>query len=213
MVPKVDATADKNRTFVQHLYQDLFGRAVDPGALARLVTTLGQGASRESTVQGVIGSDEYATLRLQDLYTRLLHRPVDPQARNSMLAFLRSGGTEEQVIAVVAASDEYFQLAGGTPVGLVDRLYADLLGRPADATGRAQLVAMLGSGTTRTTVVQLIVAGDEYARDRINAAYQKFLQRPADAPGLQLLRAVFRQGGSRAVISALVASAEYHDRK
>jgi hypothetical protein len=210
--PRVDPAADKNRSFVQRLYQDLLGHPADASALAQLTMALGQGASRDRVVRSVTGSDEYAALRAQQVYLRTLHHPPDAAATASMVAFLRGGGTEEQVIAVVAGSDEYFQLAGRTNAGFVDRLYADLLGRPASAAERVQLVMTIERGATRANVAQTVLAGDEYARNAVQSAYQTFLRRPADAAAIAALRAPFAQGGSRVVIIVVCASPEYYAR-
>jgi hypothetical protein len=213
-IPSRSAPAqDKNRAFVERLYQDVLGRPGDANAVAQLTAMLRQGAERRVVVENIVGSDEYRTSRVQDLYTRLVHRAADPRELASRLAFLRGGGTEEQVTAMLIASDEYFQLAGATNASFAERLYTDLMGRPLREPSLAQLAGMLdGSASTRATVAQLILGSDPYINHSINAAYQKYLRRSPDAVATQAFRAPFQQWGSRVVVVTLLASPEYYDR-
>jgi hypothetical protein len=195
-VPVQPRTVDRNRVFVQHLYQDALGRQADPAALATYGTALGQGMTRMQVAQTVLGSPEYATVVVTALYGRLLHRQPDPVGLANYVGVLQRGGTAEQVEAQLVASDEYAQRAGG---GVLDAAYQDLLGRHSDSAARMQ-------------VAQTITASDEYAGVVITSLYVKYLRRQPDTQGLAAMRPVFRQGGSPLVSASLLASDEYYAR-
>ena len=189
---------DRNRTFLEHLYQDVLGRPIDPAAQAQFGSLLAQGSmTRAQVVQAVLGSAECATVVVRELYTRLLHRPPDAQGLAAFANALQHGMTAEQLASVLVASEEYAARAGG---GFLDSAYQDLLGRHADGPARVQ-------------VAQSIIGSDEYANAVITSLYTRYLRRPADAQGLSAMRLVFRQGGSRAVSAILLASDEYYARQ
>jgi len=107
--PGRGSAAEKNRAFVEHLYQDVLGRAADPGALAAYGSALTQGAmTRLQLAQAVLGSQEYATIVVTALYVHLLHRQPDPAGLAMQVGVLQHGGTAEQVEASLLASDEYY---------------------------------------------------------------------------------------------------------
>jgi hypothetical protein len=190
------SAADRNRVFVQHVYQDVLGRQADPAALATFGAGLAQGMTRMQVAQAVLGSPEYAAVVVTALYGRLLHRQPDPAGLAAYVGVLQHGGTAEQVEAQLVASDEYAQRAGG---GVLDAAYQDLLGRHADGAARAQ-------------VAQTIIASDEYAADVVTSLYVKYLRRQADAQALAAMRPLFRQGGSPLVSASLLGSDEYYAR-
>jgi hypothetical protein len=188
---------DRTRTFLEHLYQDVLGRPIDPAALAQFGSLLAQGSmTRAQVVQVVLGSAENATVVVRGLYMLLLHRPPDPQGLAAFVTALQHGTTAEQIASLLVASDEYAQRTGG---GFLDAAYQDLLGRHADGPARAQ-------------IAQSIIGSDEYANAVITSLFTRYLRRPADAQVLAAMRLVFRQGGSRAVSAILLASDEYYAR-
>jgi hypothetical protein len=188
---------DRTRTFLEHLYQDVLGRPIDPAALTQFGSQLAQGSmTRAQVVQVVLGSAENAAVVVRGLYILLLHRQPDPQGLAAFVDALQHGTTAEQIASLLVASDEYALRAGG---GFLDAAYQDLLGRHADGPARAQSA-------------QSIIGSDEYASAVVTSLYMRYLRRPADAQGLSAMRLVFRQGGSRAVSAILLASDEYYAR-
>ena len=67
---------------------------------------------------------------------------------------------------------------------IVKALYADLLGRPVDATGLATWSARLMAGTSQSDLVNTLTRSAEYIRLRISQAYQDVLGRPAEPAGM-----------------------------
>ena len=191
------SASERNRAFLQHLFQDVLGRPADATALAQYGNLLGQGsASRSQIAQTVLGSSEGATVVVSGLYSRLLHRQPDAQSLALFVSLLQHGGTAEQVEAQLITSEEYAQRAGG---GWLDQAYQDLLGRHFDAASRQQ-------------IAQTVMATDEFAGVVIASLYQKYLRRQADPQGLLAMRAIFRQGGSAMVSTVLLGSEEYYLR-
>jgi hypothetical protein len=92
----------------------------------------------------------------------------------------------------------------------VAKLYLDLLGRSADATGLNGFVSELMSGTPAATVAQQITSSQEYAQHVINGLFEKYLGRPVDATGLAAWLPVFKQGGVDAVAAGILGSTEFY---
>jgi hypothetical protein len=101
--------ADKNVAFVQHLFQDVLGRAADPSAITTYGSGLTRGTiTRQQVAQAVLGSQENANLVVTGLYNRLLHHPPDQPTLAYYATVLQNGGTAEQVEAQILASPEYY---------------------------------------------------------------------------------------------------------
>jgi hypothetical protein len=107
--PGGGSAAEKNVAFVQHLFQDVLGRAADPSAITTYGGGLTRGAmTRQQVAQAVLASQENANLVVTGLYNRLLHHPPDQQALAYFVTVLQNGGTAEQVEAQILASPEYY---------------------------------------------------------------------------------------------------------
>lgn len=66
---------------------------------------------------------------VREWYRRYLGREGDPGGVATWVDSLRQGNPPDVVLATILASDEYYGRAGGSPEGLVQRLFADLTGR------------------------------------------------------------------------------------
>jgi hypothetical protein len=99
-----------NQGFLQALYQDVLGRAIDPGAATTLGLMLAQGASRLQIAAMVFSSTEAEQVLLERDYVRFLHRDVDPSGLQAGVTALQHGLRETALIAGLVASDEYFAL-------------------------------------------------------------------------------------------------------
>jgi hypothetical protein len=81
------------------LYQDAFGRPIDPGALANGLSLLNQGTSFAQVAQGVLASPEYRADLTFSYYQRFLHRNPEPAAVQAGVALLATGAPDETLIA------------------------------------------------------------------------------------------------------------------
>ncbi len=138
-----------------------------------------------------------------DAYQTLLGRDPDTSGLDFHLSRLAAGGARSRLAVTYAL---LFSTEGSR--GEVDRAYADLLQRAADATGRTYWTNHLeGHGVVDLRV--LLLASDEY-RNRaggtdqawIEALYLDVLGRGADASGLAYWLAQARSGVARALIAA-----------
>ena len=100
---------DTNDGFLDGLYRDAFGRAVDAGARNALDQALASGTmTRQQVGEVIFGSVEYFGDLVQGFYPHFLHRPADPTGLSNAVNALTSGALgDEGVIAGIVGSDEY----------------------------------------------------------------------------------------------------------
>jgi hypothetical protein len=92
----------------------------------------------------------------------------------------------------------------------VDRLYRDLLNRPADPAGLAFWTNQLAQGMTRSQVAAGIESSLEFETVTVQKAYQQLLHRAADSAGLDFWTNFLQQGHSVEQMDVgIVGSAEY----
>jgi len=108
-------------------------------------------------------------------------------------------------------------VTGDGPVGdaeWVDRVYRDLLGRPADAGGLDFWVGRLDGGASRASVARQIARSDDHLGRVVDAWYLALVERSPGAAErawwITDLRA--RNGSERVLVSQLVGSAEFLDQ-
>src|SRR5262249_43199605 len=141
--------------FLDALYQDSLGRAVDAGARAAWDQALATGVTRTQVAALVLGSTEYKTDLVSSFYTSLLRRPADGVGLNALVAQLLAGVSDAQVVAELVSSDEYF---GSTVPALlppdrnaqfVAQVFKDVLGpsRPFNPGGQP-IVDMINNAET-----------------------------------------------------------------
>jgi sugar lactone lactonase YvrE len=210
-VPPVTGPHAAQQSLVIAAHHDLLGRDPTATELTGLGRALGTGTlTRRAFVGGLASSREWVTTVVQRMYLDTLGRPGDAGGVGYWVEQIRSGHrTVAQVAASFYASPEYFDGAGGgTTAGWVDDLYRTLLGRPADATGRAYWVAQVAA-RGRTAVALAFFQTTESAHTRVTRLYDTLLDRrphPADlahwAPHVQ-------RHGDIALATELAVSPEY----
>jgi hypothetical protein len=98
-----------NTGFLTGIYQDVYGRAVDPTGAITFGTLLVQGVSRTLVAKDVLFSTEADGLLASGYYQTLLKRSADPNGLNSWITALHNGASQETVLLGFLASDEYYQ--------------------------------------------------------------------------------------------------------
>jgi uncharacterized repeat protein (TIGR01451 family) len=93
--------------FLDALYGDALGRAIDPIGLAGWSQALANGSTRASVGAAVLLSAEGDQHWIESVYQQYLHRPADPSGLSFWGNELAQGAGEEQVLALILASDEY----------------------------------------------------------------------------------------------------------
>ncbi len=214
VVARYTTQATPNEYYVAQLYADLLRRPADRAGLDSWAAQLDGGTPRADVARAFVTSPEYHRALVSQFYASYLHRPADNQGLAANAAFLDAGATIEQSKARFIGSPEYFQTrAHGDTNAFLDALYQDVLGRPADPTGRQAYGTALAAGTPREAVAFTVLTGREAYQNLVGGLYMQFLRRPADPGGLQTFTDALQHGArDEAVIIALVESDEYFNR-
>jgi hypothetical protein len=120
--------------------------------------------------------------------------------------------------AVFAGDGSYTTSSSGTVVQTVNdpntawinKLYHDLLNRPADAGGIAYFNQQLAQGTTRTQLSMVLMTSNEFRDDVVTAQYQRFFGNAPDSGGLTFWASQLADGTTDQSLSvSLASSAEF----
>jgi uncharacterized repeat protein (TIGR01451 family) len=207
------ATALADAVFVNHLYQDLLGRAPDLDGLNHWWGLLLAGVPRTFVVQSIWQSPEHFGIEVEHFYEVYLHRPAEPAGlQNGVSALLRGMG-ETTFIQGLITSAEYNALHPDN-AGFVTSLYYAVLGRTPGGGEVAAWQQALQNGVSRATVAQDFLASPERDLRLIDAYYESYLGRPPDPVGAQDWLGALEEGvlTPAAVGQAILASDEYFSR-
>jgi autotransporter-associated beta strand protein len=122
-----------NLGFLQAVYLDVLGRAIDPSGQQTFTQALNAGMSRLLVAQAILNSQEAVTDMVQALYLRILRRPADPSGLTAFVNAIQinnnlvnnpanalgisntltglggsNGLTVDQAAAALLASNEFF---------------------------------------------------------------------------------------------------------
>jgi methionine-rich copper-binding protein CopC len=159
-------------TFVEQLFTRFFGRSADLAGRAFWTNLIDSGTATASQVtQSFIDSPEYAgvVLPISRLYFAAFGRPPDVSGLNFFVTGVRAGVTTQQIAADFVRSAEFISLYGPnlTNSGFMDLLYKNVLGRPADAAGKAFWVARLQvDKLSRATVLNSFSNSEEFIQKK-----------------------------------------------
>jgi hypothetical protein len=95
--------------FVQDLYQDVLGRALDGAAATWWTGQLANGAKRKDVAAQILGSDEALGAEAKQFYRDVLGREADATGLAYWVANMRGDGKEETTRATFIASDELYK--------------------------------------------------------------------------------------------------------
>jgi len=96
------------------VYQNVLGRAVDPTGAAAWNAALQAGLSRQTIATDIMNSNEGTADQVVDAYRTLLRRTPDPVGLATWQAALQQGMTTEQLTVAIATSPE-FESVGPPP--------------------------------------------------------------------------------------------------
>lgn len=198
------------RAYVNSLYVDMLGRNGDEAGLSYFTGQLRAGASRSDVVRTIWNSTEHLGRIVDGLYAQYLHRGADAMGRASWISAIVGGESIEGVAQAIVNSAEYTS-RNATNGAFVDALYRDILGRNADAGGRAAWLAQLNSGASRASIVQAFATSAENIDQAINSLYSEFYGRRADSSSLLYYRNLVQSGQATIgrVAQSILASADY----
>ena len=206
-------SADQNTAFVKGLYRTVLGRDADAGGIASWTAALAAGLSPLDATRGFWNSPENRAVQVDGYYRTFLGREPDAAGRQGWIDALVSGAVDEIGVASLFLQSPEAIARGATTGGYVDLLYSSVLGRPADAAGRADWVQKLDGGTiTRPQLVAGLVRSAESYDRILSSFYRAYLKRTPSAAELADWRAVI--GGLRVplgdVAVGFVGSAEFY---
>nr|WP_282098896.1 DUF4214 domain-containing protein [Thauera aromatica] len=177
--------------FVRQLYRDLLGREGEAEEVAYWVHSLEQGQSHAQVVSGFVASaecDAYAGAIVR-LYHAVLGRTPDYCGFNYWVGRSLEGLTDEEMGTAFLQSAEF---VGNNPSlsdeAFVDLLYQNVLGRAADAPGKAYWVDRMAQGESRGEVLYGFAQSGEYKAAMadevaIDLLYLGLLDRAPDPAG------------------------------
>ena len=161
-----------HQQYVMSVYEDVLGRAPDPGGLAYWSNLLDSGTAISSVAAAIAHSDEYyANFVIKPDYLKLLGRAADDAGVQFWTVQMDAGATDQQLEADLVSSSEFYTNAGGTNTAWIDAVYKLLLGRTADANGENYWNSRLDAGETPSQVAQGIAGSQENNTQLINDDY------------------------------------------
>jgi hypothetical protein len=154
------------------------------------------------------------------LYQAYFLRTPDHSGLTFWLDRRGEGRTLASISQSFATSSEFTGRYGSlTNAGFVDRVYKNVLGRPADSGGTSYWVAKLNAGTPRGQVMANFSQSSEYLRTteagvRVVGTYESLLRRAATADQYTMFATAIRDGATSLTYLAnyLYDSAEYQAR-
>lgn len=198
--------------YIDATYELFLGRGASPGEIEGWCPAVRAGA-RDQLTSALSVSDEWAGVQIEGLYRKILGREADASGRSYWLERVRNGYRIEDIASFFYGGDEYFTRSGRTNGGFVERLYRDLLGRPADTSGRDYWVGKLDRGElTRSAVASNFYASIESRTSRVEQLYRQILGRSADTSGRNYWAEQLKTLGDVKLAAYLAASQEYFNR-
>lgn len=171
--------------FVNELYRELLGRNAERAGLEFWSSHFSQGASRTEVASEIQHSLEYRSRGIELLYQRLLDRSSDAAGLGYFLGTLAAGGTFEQIERTIYGSQEYYATQGGSnPMGFLESVYHDILGRSVDTVGGRTFGLMMIRNMPHETIAGYLQHSLEGMQRSVMLLYQEVLGRDAEAQGL-----------------------------
>jgi adhesin/invasin len=208
-----------NGSFVHAVYQTMLGRDADTSGYDFWLGRLNSGTSRSSLALTLASSTEYRTnviggtvaSGVQDFYQLYLHRAADPGGIRYWVGRMAGLGgpllSFEQVRLEFVGSWEYFNITNhGDPGTIIDALYHDLLGRPAEPDGKGYWMTHFHVDT----IARQFLYSVEGRQVLVEGYYSSILQRTFDRGGLDYWTQQLLTGASdENIIADFLSSDEY----
>ncbi|WP_426574828.1 DUF4214 domain-containing protein [Aquihabitans sp. McL0605] len=179
--------------------------------IVALATALGKTSNPSVPIRAAALKKAQVDKRVAELFEQVLERPTDPTGLDYWSGRIRAGSVSyENLLITLSTSNEAWRKAGSTPDGYIDWTYSHLLGRAADAPGKAYWQARLGDASARELFVRSFIRSSERARQLVRADFVRYLDRDADASGLAHWISQYTAGkvGELDLAVALLASSE-----
>lgn len=214
--------SEHNGAFVRQQYLDFLGRVGDPGGLRHWEDALNTGTrARTDLVQQFLDSPEFGgtVAPVNRLYQAYFDRAPDREGLFFWVNWIRDGRTLGQVSDEFARSAEFERTYGTlSDEDFIDLVYTNVLGRPADARGRAFWIERMATGTTRGQLMANFSESPEFIEQTraavlVESLYQGLLQRSPDPQGFAFWTGQVDSGASiDSLIAGMLSSDEYYNR-
>ena len=216
--------ANSDRWFAMQQYRDFLNREGDAGGISYWTGLLANNSSpRAETIQSFFGSSEFQSsgAPVVRLYLAYFNRIPDYGGLSFWVNEFQSGRYTLAAISQNFATSSEFTNTYGTlsNSAFVDRLYTDVLGRPADSAGATYWTNQLNTAArTRGEVMLAFSESSEYISLRSNDVYVTMmfvgmLRRSPDANGYSYWVNFMAGGGSGlTLIQGFLGSTEYRSR-
>lgn len=211
------------RLFVRQIYRDVLGREGDSAGINFWFAEITAGRQTRTTmIESFLFAPESEGTAVQAarLYFAAFQRSADPAGLTFWTNTVIASGVQS-VSQAFATSSEFVARYGSLDnAGFINRMYINVLGRPADAAGTAFWVGQMGapSNLTRGEVLLQFANSPEYRAlidpsVSVSRLYISMLIRQPDDGGLNFWAGQIRGGTSiRGLIDSFVTSAEYRNR-
>jgi len=228
VVPAPQAAAEEDvfafpnpEEFVTQQYQDFLARNPDPGGLAFWSRQLRAGVNPGSLVETMISTPEFGdtVAPVVRLYRAHFRRSPDFGGLQFWAGRFRNGMPLNGISSEFARSDEFARTYGSlTNAEFVDLVYQNVLGRRADASGRAYWIDRLNGGFDRGAMMVEFSESPENVQAtnglvRATMLYLGMLRRAPDPEGLTFWAGYIDSGQPYGnAVAGFLASDEYTRR-
>jgi uncharacterized repeat protein (TIGR03803 family) len=202
-----------NQAYIAAVFRDVLRRQVDSDGLQFFTGLLDHGTARSAVVGLVNHSAEYFGQIIQAAYSVYLGRSAEQAAVKFWSKQLIGAITDVQFAASVLGTPEAFAHAGGTTKHLIDALYQQLLGRPAEPAGESFWLGQFASGSRADAIAFSFATSNEFNTNLIDQDFMYLLDRATTKDEMASLLPMLDQGVTHEDLFAqIAATAEYADR-
>jgi len=211
-----------NQAFVLQLYRDTLFREAEGGGLRYWQQQLDSGAmSRAAITSTFLDSAEFQAGAggISRLYLGALDRLPDSEGLSYWVTQWQGGKALASIAGSMVNSPEFnSRFETQSLDSFVDRVYQNVMGRPADTAGKAYWVQQLEKGVSKGDVVLGFTESVEYrqltdAKVGILLNYLGLLERAPEQAGFDYWLGRAQQGMPEVeIVAAFQALPEYHDR-
>lgn len=178
---------------ISTIYQDVLGRSADVSGLRTYSDrVLRNSWSYDRVRQDLVRSPEMRSA-INGLYVEIFRRNADSEGLNTYLREIQNGRSLDWVRQQLANSGDG---RGGDVEATISRIYQDVLGRNADASGLRTYSDRVTRNSWSYDRVRQELARSPEVRSAINQLYVQVLRRNADAGGMNTFLREVQNGKS-----------------
>jgi hypothetical protein len=207
----VDPGVAAQLTYVESLFQTLYGRQPDAGSLIAFVQQLYNGVPSSQLVRQFWNSDEHRGEEVDYYFQVFYHRAPTVAERQAWINIFDAGYSETGVQWLLATSAEYNAKHADNST-FINGLYLDAFGRAANVLEESYWQSYIATNG-RAAAAWLILASSESYAHQVNLVYSAWLGRAPTAAETANWVALLQsnQVGVGNVFMNVLGSAEYYN--